>query len=79
MSTFRLYKCTKSPIFFILYRENSHQDTKTQSNTKGFIINESFVPLCLCGNHFHRLRVRQRSHEELLGPLIYCVVKTYNF
>jgi len=31
------------------YHENSHQDTKTQSNTKGFIINESFVPSCLCG------------------------------
>ncbi len=29
--------------------KNSHQDTKTQSNTKGFIINESFVPSCLCG------------------------------
>ena len=31
------------------YLENSHEDTRAQSNTKGFIINESLVSLSLCG------------------------------
>jgi len=44
--------------------------TKTQRHKvtlKGLYINESFVPSCLCGNHFHRLWARPRHHEELLG------------
>jgi len=37
---------------FLDFDENSHEDTKTQSYTKGFIKNKSFVPLCLCGHFF---------------------------
>ncbi len=42
-------------LFYYSSWENSHQDTKTQSNTKGVIINESFVSSCLCGNNFYSL------------------------